>query len=59
MKRFISGIRKFWGDDQGLETVEYAIAAGLITLAVIAAISLLGTNIATKLTDVAHQVAGQ
>jgi len=45
MKLLISGIRKFWTDDEGLETVEYAIAAGMITAAVVTAIGLLGGKI--------------
>lgn len=40
-------IKKFLRDETGLELSEYAIAAALVTLAVVAAFGTLGTNINT------------
>jgi len=34
--------KRFWNDEEGLETVEYAIITGLIVAATITAIGLLG-----------------
>lgn len=42
MKNFILS---FLREEEGLTTVEYAVAGGLITLAVVAAFQLLGTSV--------------
>jgi pilus assembly protein Flp/PilA len=39
-------IRKFCRDEQGLTTVEYAVAGALITVAVVGAFTLLGNSVA-------------
>lgn len=49
-------IRKFLSDEKGLELSEYAVAAALIALATVAAFQLLGTNITSKITDLANNV---
>ena len=49
-------IRKFLRDESGLELSEYAVAAALIALATVAAFQLLGSNISTKITDLANNV---
>lgn len=56
MKRVFKGIRKFVGDERGLETVEYAVVAALITVAAVTAITLVGTNVANKFSAVANVV---
>jgi Flp pilus assembly pilin Flp len=38
-------MRRFLKDESGLELSEYAVAAALVTLAVIVAFTTLGTNI--------------
>lgn len=43
-------IQKFWKDEQGLETVEYAIIAGLIVVATIVIITSIGTKVLAKFT---------
>ncbi len=42
MKTVARQLKRFWNDEQGLETVEYAIITGLIVAATITAIGLLG-----------------
>ena len=49
-------IRKFFKDDEGLELSEYAVAAALIALATVTAYQLLGTSIASRITDLANNV---
>ena len=49
-------IRKFLTDQKGLELSEYAVAAALIALATVTAFQLLGTNITSKITDLANNV---
>ena len=47
-------LMKFIRDEQGLTTVEYAIAGGLVGAAVIAAFRLLGTNVGTVINGIAN-----
>ena len=41
-------LKRFIKDEQGLETVEYAIIAGLIVVGVIATVASIGTWVNTK-----------
>jgi pilus assembly protein Flp/PilA len=41
-------IKRFLSDEKGLETVEYAIIAGLIVVALIALMSAIGTKVKGK-----------
>jgi pilus assembly protein Flp/PilA len=45
--------KKFLRDETGLELSEYAVAAALVALAVVAAFQLLGTQISAKITNLA------
>ncbi|WP_339460484.1 Flp family type IVb pilin [Pseudomonas sp. EA_105y_Pfl2_R69] len=45
-----TSVMKFVKDEEGLTIVEYAVAGGLITVAVVAAFVILGTNVNTKIT---------
>ena len=38
-------LNRFLSDDKGLETVEYAIIAGLIVVALIAIVTAIGTKV--------------
>ena len=49
-------IKNFLRDESGLELSEYAVAAALIALAVVAAFKLLGTNIDGKIRSLANAV---
>jgi Flp pilus assembly pilin Flp len=41
-------LKKLWSDERGLETVEYAIVAGLIVVGVITAITAIGVWVGNK-----------
>jgi len=56
MKTLTSNIKDFLADEEGLTTVEYAVAGTLIALAVIAAFRLLGTTVDTKIRDINTQL---
>ena len=45
-------IKSFLTDEEGLTTVEYAVAGTLIALAVIAAFSQLGNTVGTKINEI-------
>jgi len=49
MKRFLT---KFWADESGATAIEYGLIAAGISLAIIAAVNGLGTNLNTKFTDI-------
>lgn len=49
-------IRAFFRDEAGLELSEYAVAAALVTLAVIAAFTSLGSNITTVVNNLASKI---
>jgi pilus assembly protein Flp/PilA len=44
-------IKRFVREEEGLETVEYAIITGLIVVGVIAVITSIGTWVSGKFTD--------
>ena len=49
-------LKKFLKDETGLELSEYAVAAALITMAIVTAIATLGDNISVKITSLANVV---
>jgi Flp pilus assembly pilin Flp len=49
-------IRRFFSDETGLELSEYAVAAALITLAVMATFGTLGGNINTVIQNLADKI---
>ncbi|HEX8458584.1 MAG TPA: Flp family type IVb pilin [Pyrinomonadaceae bacterium] len=50
-------IKKFLRDESGLELSEYAVAAALVALAVIGAFTTLGSNIGTKISNLASKIS--
>jgi len=42
----------FWTDEEGLTTVEYAVAGGLIALVVITAFQLLGSTVGSVIDNI-------
>ncbi|MFZ6047226.1 Flp family type IVb pilin [Pseudomonas sp. CR3202] len=51
-----TSVMKFVKDEDGLTIVEYAVAGGLITVAVAAAFVTLGTHVNTNITDLCKAV---
>jgi pilus assembly protein Flp/PilA len=49
-------MKKFLRDESGLELSEYAVAAALVALAAVAAFQLLGTNIGSKISELATKI---
>jgi pilus assembly protein Flp/PilA len=50
MKRFVS---RFMTDESGVTAIEYGLIAALIAVVIIAAVSLVGTNLTTVFSTVA------
>jgi pilus assembly protein Flp/PilA len=51
-------IKKFFRDETGLELSEYAVAAALVAIAVVAAFTALGTAISTRINGLAATING-
>ena len=51
-------IKRFLKDETGLELSEYAVAAALITIALVTAFTELGTAIKTKITELKDAIGG-
>ena len=49
-------IKTFLRDETGLELSEYAVAAALVAIAVVAAFTLLGTNISARINQLAATI---
>lgn len=49
-------IKRFFRDETGLELSEYAVAAALVALAVIAAFTLLGETIGIRINELANKI---
>lgn len=52
-------ILKFFRDEEGLTTVEYAVAGGLIAAAVVVAFGLLGDEVGLVITDIITALQGR
>ncbi|MEO4046575.1 Flp family type IVb pilin [Pseudomonas sp. CAU 1711] len=51
-----ASVVRFLKDEEGLTIVEYAVAGGLITLAVVAAFNLLGTEVNNNIRELCGAV---
>jgi pilus assembly protein Flp/PilA len=51
-----SMLKSFLKDETGLELSEYAVAAALVALAAVVAFQALGTNIGTKINELAGKL---
>ena len=56
MKSLIHNIKNFLAEEEGLTTVEYAVAGTLIALAVIVAFQNLGETVETNINEINTQL---
>lgn len=56
MNKAIEWTMRFCDDEEGMETVEYAVMTGLIAAGLIAAITLLTLAVAGRFTTVSTQI---
>ncbi len=52
MNNIITSIKRFVRDEEGLTTVEYAVAGALITVAVVASFTALGGAVQTAIGNI-------
>lgn len=57
MKNISLNVKKFIRDEDGLTTVEYAVAGALVAAAVVAAFTALGTSISANINNLATIVS--
>lgn len=49
-------IKKFWADEKGLETIEYAIMVALIVAGLIAVVGAIGTWVLGQFTNLQTEI---
>ncbi len=58
MNKFKTALIAFWKDEDGLTTVEYAIAGALVGAAVIAAFQALGVQVGSVIETITSTLSG-
>ena len=58
MKQLINETRKFLQDEEGVTAIEYALIAALIAIAVIATVTLVGTQLNSVFMRVCNALKG-
>lgn len=58
IQKIKSAVVKFAKDEEGLTVVEYAVAGGLISLAVVGAFEALGLTVAGVIGDIEDAISG-
>ena len=56
MKNLYMGVQRFMNDEEGVTAIEYALIASLIAVVIIAAVTLVGTNIKAVFNDIASHL---
>ncbi len=56
MTRLLAASTKFGRDEEGASLVEYGLLLSLVAVVCIAAVTLLGSNISTMLSNLANQI---
>jgi pilus assembly protein Flp/PilA len=56
VKIYLRKIMAFINDEEGASAVEYGLLVGLIAVAIIVAVTLLGTNLSTMFTNIAGRL---
>ena len=57
MQKMMARVSKFLRDEEGLTTVEYAIAGGMVGAGAIAAFNLLGVEVGRIVTEIKDKLA--
>lgn len=58
MKQLIKAIGSFFHDDEGVTAIEYALIAALIAIAVIAMVTLVGSEVNTVFMKICNALKG-
>lgn len=58
MSKFISAVKAFAADDNGVTAIEYGLIAALVGVAVITGAGFLGTSLGTLFNSIGTKVSG-
>ena len=58
MKQLMNPIHKFLSDEEGVTAIEYALIAALIAIAVIATVTLVGSQLNTVFAKICNALKG-
>ncbi|QMV74093.1 Flp family type IVb pilin [Comamonas piscis] len=50
-------IKNFWNDEEGATAIEYGLIAGLIAVAIIGVLTLMGTNLTALFTTISNALS--
>lgn len=56
MFSFVQAVKSFLANEEGVTAIEYALIAALIAVAIIAAVTLVGTDIAAVFTNISNKL---
>lgn len=56
MLAFVAGVKEKMVSEKGATAVEYGLMVGLIAVAIIVAVTLIGTNLSTMFTSIAEKL---
>ncbi|WP_426101778.1 Flp family type IVb pilin [Massilia sp. TSP1-1-2] len=59
MSTFISAVRTFIADEEGVTALEYGMIAALIAGVIVTAVGLLGTSVSQTFTDITKAMSGK
>ena len=51
-------VGRFLADEEGVTAIEYGLIAALVAVAIVTAVTLLGTNLATKFRTICASIKG-
>jgi Flp pilus assembly pilin Flp len=54
---YVKLVKRFWQEETGAETVEYALVLGLVALAAVAGLTLAGSNIKSWWNGLASEIS--
>ncbi|OZI32929.1 Flp family type IVb pilin [Bordetella genomosp. 1] len=54
----LAHVKSFWKDEEGATAIEYGLIAGLIAVAIIGALTLLGTDLTGLFTRISNRLSG-
>jgi pilus assembly protein Flp/PilA len=52
----VAAMKRFWNDESGATAVEYGLMVALIAVAIIIAVTLVGTNLEARFNEVAEEI---
>lgn len=58
MKNLISNAKRFIKDEEGVTAIEYGLIAALIAVVIIAAVTIVGTQLRTTFTTIGTALTG-